>query len=244
MQYAVLDSKGWHGFCLWDSKYTEYDVAASPVETDVIAEFVQACRKYGIAPCLNFSFIDTEYERRTGKLIFDESDEQGKKQMTELLTNYGPITTMWFDGMGPGDFPEERVRRAYETVKSLQPDCLVVMHAPGTHNEPLRRWPTDVVQLGGNLPPEEGYNPQKEHNGKDYYVPMEVLEFVTKGACEVTGKRLTKPLTTLVDDYQGAITRGANLSMCVFPDRQGKLPGNQVGRLLELAEEIRKLEKK
>ncbi len=66
MRYAVLDSKGWHGFCLWDSKYTEYDVAASPVKTDVIGEFVRACRKYGIAPCLSFSFIDTEYERRTG----------------------------------------------------------------------------------------------------------------------------------------------------------------------------------
>jgi len=239
MRYAVLDTKGWHGFCLWDSKTTEFDVAASPIKTDVVGEFVKACRKHGIAPCFSFSFVDASYEQRTGRHMFDQPDDYAKKQMTELLTNYGPITTIWFDGMGGGDFPQQRIRRAYDTVKSLQPDCLVVMHAPGAHNEPLRRWPTDVVQFGEKLPPEDGHNPWLKHDGKTYYIPSEVLGWLTNLALRKGEKWTTRPLATLVDIYRAATGRGANLAMLVWPDRQGRLPADQVERLLELAEAVK-----
>ncbi|MFV1965476.1 MAG: alpha-L-fucosidase [Pirellulaceae bacterium] len=239
MRYAVLDTKGWHGFCLWDSKTTEFDVAASPIKTDVVGEFVKACRKHGIAPCFSFSFVDASHEQKTGRRMFDRPDDYAQKQMTELLTNYGPITTMWFDGMGHGDFPQERIRRAYETVKSLQPDCLIVMHAPGAHNEPLRRWPTDVVQFGQKLPPENGHNPRMQHDGKTYYIPSEVLGWTTNLALRKGETWTTRPLATLVDIYHGATGRNANLAMLVWPDRQGKLPADQVERLLELADVVK-----
>ncbi len=239
MRYAVLDAKGWHGFCLWDSETTTYDVAASPVKTDVIGQFVQACRKYGIAPCLSFSFVDTSLKRRTGREPFERGSDEAYRQMTELLTRYGPITTMWFDGMGGGKFPAERIQRAYDTVKSIQPDCLVVMHAPGAHNEPLRRWPTDVVQFGQKLPPKEGHNPRIRHQGKTYYIPAEVLGWTTNLALREGETWKTRPLVTLVDIYRSATTRRANLAMLVWPNRQGRLPADQVERLLELAKAVR-----
>ncbi len=238
MRYAVLDAKGWHGFCLWDSKTTEYDVMASPIKVDVVGKFVKACRKHGIAPCLSFSFVDTSLERKTGKKPFELPDDYAMKQMTELLTQYGPITTMWFDGMGGGSFPQQRIQRAYDTVKSLQPNCLVVMHAPGAHNEPLRRWPTDVVQFGQKLPPEKGHNPRMKYEGKTYYIPSEVLGWTTNLALREGETWKTRPLETLVDIYHGANTRGANLAMLVWPNRQGKLPADQVKCLLELQEAV------
>ncbi len=240
MHYAVLDTKGWHGFCLWDSKTTEYDVAASPVKTDVVARFVEACRKYGIAPCLSFSFVDASYEQRTGRRMFDRPDDYAKKQLTELLTNYGPITTIWFDGMGGGPFPEERIWRAYETVKSLQPDCLTVMHAPARqYHRELTRWPTDVLQLGQALPPPEGHDPWMKHEGKVYYIPMEVLGWTTNLALRKGEKWQLRPLDEVVRVYRAATGRRANLAMLVWPDRSGRLPDGQVQLLLELAKVVK-----
>ncbi len=238
MRYAVLDSKGWHGFCLWDSHTTSYDVASSPVKTDVIGQFVQACRKHGIAPCLSFSFVDTSLERRTGRQPFQRDGDEACQQMKELLTRYGPITTMWFDGMGGGAFPADRIQRAYDTLKSLQPDCLAVMHAPGAHNEPLRRWPTDVLQFGQKLPPKEGHNPWIRHRGKTYYLPAEVLGWTTNLALREGETWKTRPLETLVDIYRRTMARHANLAMLVWPSRKGRLPDDQVQRLLELAKAV------
>ncbi|NOX55791.1 MAG: hypothetical protein GXP27_15395 [Planctomycetes bacterium] len=239
IRYAVLDTKGWHGFCLWDSKTTDYDVAASPVKTDVVGEFVKACRKYGIAPCFSFSFVDASYEQRTGRRMFDRPNDYATKQLTELLSNYGPITTIWFDGMGGGEFPQERIQRAYDLVKSLQPDCLTVMHAPSRgYERKLRRWPTDVLQLGQTLPPPEGHNLWMQHNGKTYYIPMEVLGWTTNLALRKGETWKTKPLDVVVDVYRKAIGRRANLAMLVWPNRQGKLPADQAALLLKLAEAV------
>ena len=242
MSYAVLDVKNWHGFASWDSKFSDYDVAASGNKTDVVAEFVKACRKYGLAPCFNYCLGVDAAHKRDKKMTDDEWYELANNQIREVLTNYGPITTMWFDGMKGGegeDFPAERVQQAYDTVKSVQPDCLVVMHDPGQQG----RWPTDILQPGGKVPAPEGYNPWMEHNGKKYYIPMEVLGWVTKPGQVKGNKKRTRPLPVLLDLYRNAISRGANISMLVWPNKEGRLPANQAKRVLELGEAIRELKK-
>ena len=236
MRYAVLDVKGWHGFALWDSKYSDYDVAASGNKTDVVAEFVNTCRKYEVAPCFNYGLgVDVAHRREKG-MTDDEWYEHANNQIREVLTNYGPITTMWFDGLSWRDFPEQQVRRAYETVKSLQPDCLVVMHAPG--GSPLKFWPTDVFQPGQHLPPPKGHNPWMKRDGKTYYIPMEVIGWLTTPGQIVGDQKSTRPLEALLKNYCDVTNCGANLTLVVWPNSEGKLPANQAERLLELGEAI------
>ncbi len=96
MKYAVLIAKHHDGFCLWPSKHTAYSVTASPFKKDIVAEFVNSANKHGLKTGLYYSLWD-----RNNTL--HDSDEAAyidwmKLQLEELLTNYGPMTEMWFDG--------------------------------------------------------------------------------------------------------------------------------------------------
>ncbi|HID29630.1 MAG TPA: hypothetical protein EYP19_06440 [Desulfobacterales bacterium] len=241
MRYAVLTAKHYLGFALWDSKHTDYDVATSGNKTDVVAEFVKACREHGVAPCLYYSLGVDVAHRRDKAMTEDEWYEQARNQITELLTHYGPITVFWFDGMGP--VPAARLQQAYDTVKSLQPDCLVMMnhgHVSGTR---LRRWPTDLIDGERTLPPPEGHNPWMEHDGKTYYIPMEVCDTSAQGTFSKgwfwePGEQMKEVERELLALYQRTTSRGANLLLNVAIDREGKVPTATVERLLELGEAI------
>jgi alpha-L-fucosidase len=236
MQYAVLTVKHWLGFALWDSEYTDYDVSSSGNETDVVAEFVKAGRRHGIEPCFLYTVGQDKAHREVRGMSEDEWYRHAYNQIAELLTNYGPITSIWFDGMGLGDYPQAQVQKTYDVVKSLQPDCLVVMHDPGIRG----RWPTDVFQPGRRLPPPEGHNPWIKRDGKTYYVPMDVINTVVEGWFWKPNADL-KPLTDLLSLYCDVTGRGANFTLSVAPDREGRLPADQVQRLMELAEAIGKM---
>lgn len=96
MKYIVLTAKHHDGFCLWPSKYTAYSVTASPWKGDLVAEVVNSALRYGLKVGLYYSLWD-----RNQKL--HDTDEGGyvewmKLQLNELLTSYGEITQLWFDG--------------------------------------------------------------------------------------------------------------------------------------------------
>jgi alpha-L-fucosidase len=134
MRFAVLTAKHHDGFCLWPSRYTSYSVASSPVRRDVVREYVDAFRARGVTPCLYFSIWDRT--NGVGPTGFDdrppitrESIEFVKDQLTELLTGYGPIPLLIFDGwswhwaFGHQSLPFGEIRAH---VAALQPDCLVL----------------------------------------------------------------------------------------------------------------------
>jgi alpha-L-fucosidase len=89
-RYVILVTKHHDGFCLWNSQYTAYDVASSPVTTDVVGAVARACKKYGIELGLYYSLWDrhepTHNNPDPGVYV-----QYMKHQLTELLTNYGPV---------------------------------------------------------------------------------------------------------------------------------------------------------
>ncbi len=96
MKYVVLITKHHDGYCLWPSKYSSYSVAATPYGRDVVAEVVNSAEKHGLKVGFYYSLWD-----RFNKL--HDTNEPAfvdfmKLQLEELLTNYGPIVEMWFDG--------------------------------------------------------------------------------------------------------------------------------------------------
>ncbi|MCC5929849.1 MAG: alpha-L-fucosidase [Cyclobacteriaceae bacterium] len=96
MKYIVFITKHHDGFCLWPSKYTDYSVKSTPFKKDVLAEVVNSANKYGLKVGMYYSLWDRREKSH-------DEDEYAyvdfmKKQLEELLTNYGPVVEMWFDG--------------------------------------------------------------------------------------------------------------------------------------------------
>lgn len=120
---AILTAKHHDGFCLWQTKYTEHSIKNSPYKDgkgDIVAEFTSACNKHGIKAGIYLSPWD-RHEKTWGK---DEYNDFYVGQLTELLSNYGKIWEVWWDGAGSTEAVYDWERWA-KTVKSLAPDATI-----------------------------------------------------------------------------------------------------------------------
>ena len=134
MKGLILTCKHHDGFCLWPSKFTEHTIAASPWqngEGDIVKETADACRKHDI----KFGIYLSPWDRNCplygqGKAY----DDYFVSQLTELLTNYGDIFSVWFDG-ACGEGPNGKKQyydweRYYDVVRKLQPDACISVCGP------------------------------------------------------------------------------------------------------------------
>ncbi|MFZ4863953.1 alpha-L-fucosidase [Sphingobacterium sp. Mn56C] len=123
-RYVLLITKHHDGFCLWDSKYTDYDVASSPVKMDVVKAVSDACKKYGLEFAVYYSLWDRKepsYQDKDPQKYIDYM----KNQLTELFTNYGDICELWLDGgwdRKPEDWGMDQI---YKLVKGFNPNCAI-----------------------------------------------------------------------------------------------------------------------
>lgn len=129
MSYGCLTTKHHSGFCIWDTKTTDYNSMNSPVHKDVVREYVDAFRKAGLKVMLYYSILDTHHRLRPGYITREKVD-MVKAQLKELLTGYGDITALIIDGwdapwsrISYDDVPFEEI---YNYIKSIQPNCLVM----------------------------------------------------------------------------------------------------------------------
>ncbi|MCR5031698.1 MAG: alpha-L-fucosidase [Lachnospiraceae bacterium] len=134
MKGLILTCKHHDGFCLWPSAYTEHTVAGSPYKEgkgDVVREVSDACKEAGIAFGVYLSPWD-----RNSKLYGTGTayDDYFVAQLTELLTGYGPICSVWFDGAcGEGENGKKQVYdwdRYYAVIRKLQPDACIHVCGP------------------------------------------------------------------------------------------------------------------
>lgn len=131
MKGLILTCKHHDGFCLWPGKYTEHSVKNSPCRKDVVRETAEACRRGGI----RFGVYLSPWDRNqplygTGKPY----DDYFVNQLTELLTGYGEIFSVWFDGAcGEGPNGKKQVydwERYYRVIRSLQPGACIHVCGP------------------------------------------------------------------------------------------------------------------
>jgi alpha-L-fucosidase len=129
MSYGCLTTKHHSGFCIWDTKSTDYNVMNSPYGKDVVKQFTDAFRANGLKVMLYYSILDTHHKLRPNQITPKHID-MIKQQITELLTKYGKIEALIIDGwdapwsrISYDDVPFEDI---YTLIKTLQPDCLVM----------------------------------------------------------------------------------------------------------------------
>ena len=129
-KFICISVKHHAGFCMWDTATTDYSVMHSPLHRDVLKELVKSLQKEGMQVMFHFSILDTHHRIRPTLPFTPEHTAFIKAQLRELLTGYGPVNTIMFDGW---DAPWGRISYSdisfpdiYAFVKSLQPNCLVM----------------------------------------------------------------------------------------------------------------------
>ncbi|MBN2392457.1 MAG: alpha-L-fucosidase, partial [Anaerolineae bacterium] len=133
IKLAILTAKHHDGFCLWPSRYTEHSVKHSPYKNghgDVVREFVEACRAFDVQVGLYLS----PWDRHESTYGSDAYNDYFTHQLAELLTGYGPIAEVWFDGAcGEGPNGKRQVydwERYYRVIRTLQPEAVIAISGP------------------------------------------------------------------------------------------------------------------
>ena len=241
-KYAVLVCKHHDGFANWPSAYTAYSVKNTPWKDgngDIVREFTDACRKYGIKVGLYYSPAQFGSSQMHGR----EYDDYFIHQIQELLLNYGKIDYLWFDGCGSEGHTYDTERIVAE-IRKCQPQILI-----------FNMWDPDTRWIGNEAGLADSPNPllvgaldfsvqqaEKSLLKNRKFLPAECdcrmrLEnwfFSDKDAHTV------KSLDELMGLYYYSVGRGANLLINIGPDRRGKLPEADKQALLALGQQIRK----
>jgi alpha-L-fucosidase len=134
MKMVIITAKHHDGFCLWPSQYTRYSVAASPWKSrkgDVVGEVAAACREYG----LKFGFYLSPWDKH--EATYGNAAEYNQffmNQLRELLTRYGKVSEVWFDGAcGEGPNGKKQVydwKSYYSLIRELQPGAVIAIMGP------------------------------------------------------------------------------------------------------------------
>lgn len=129
MRSIVLTAKHHDGFCLWKTRTTDYNAYdGTPARRDLVQELSEACHRRGMRFGIYFSLIDWHYPyavpftSHNADPVTPLHHEYNKKQVTELLSNYGVVDELWFD---MASLQEKQSRELYELVHKLQPNCMV-----------------------------------------------------------------------------------------------------------------------
>lgn len=216
MKYIVLTTKHHSGFCLWNTKTTDFNIMHTPYGKDLVAQYVRACRKQGLAVGFYFSPEDFHflYENKQTvrrrfpqplpQEVMDKYLDHTSRQLTELMTNYGKIDVIFFDG-GEGPLQE----KAKEVVWGIQPDILVTrgaiatpeQHVPGLASE--QAWEANATM---------GTQWQYKPTNENYKSGQRLIEILIESRA-----------------------KGGTFLLNVGPKPDGRLPVAQEARLREVA---------
>ena len=251
MRYAVLTTKHVAGFCLWESRHTDYHVGASGNRTDVVALFMEACAKHGVLPGFYYCSWDNHHlfgSKTPSTTAWQDAFTTAEyrdfqtAQLLELNERYPGIREWWIDI--PRVLPRDYRNGLYAALATATPEAVIVMNngiSDGTSLSVASSWPTDVVTIERNVPPSRaGHEPWREIEGDRYYVAGEVCECIGSEWFHVPGDT-PRADEELFGIYLTTRARGANLLLDVGPDRHGELPAEAVGALDRLAANIARL---
>ncbi len=255
----VLTAKHHDGFCLWPSQYTEHSVKNSKWRQgkgDVVREISDACRRHG----LKFGVYLSPWDRNHKDYGRPEYLVYFRNQLRELLTKYGPIAEVWFDGANGGDgyYGGARERRAidnrtyydwantWQIVRDLQPNACMFSDAG-----PDIRWVGNergiagdtcwaTLNASGFLP---GLADEKRLNHGDHpgthYIPAECDVSIRPGwFYHAKEDPKVKTPNQLLDLYYKSVGRGAVLLLNIPPDRRGRIHDEDVKSLREFRSKL------
>ena len=239
MKYFVITAKHHEGFCLWDSKFTDYKATNTPCQKDLLKEVVAAFRAEGIKVGFYYSLIDWHHEefpidrvhpqRESKEARAKTKDKDMSKyaqymrdQVTELLTDFGHIDILWFDFSYPGEdgkgHEDWESKKLMQTIRSLQPHVLV-----------NNRLDLDVEP---DFETPEQYTPSTGLEKKDGSpMPWEGCQTFSGSWGYFRDEASWKSPEMLVQMLVNHVSRGGNLLMNVGPTARGEFDYRAINAL-------------
>lgn len=246
--YITITARHHDGFSMFDTKASDYDIIdATPFKRDVIKELADACARHGLKLHLYYSQLDwgrDDYTplggtgRRAARKLDGKWEDYLKfmdTQLTELLTNYGPIGAIWYDGLWDkkGKDNDETARiwnleHQYELIHSLQPSCLV------GSNHHIAPYPGEDIQIFERDKPGENF---AGFSGAEVSaLPLETCQTMNGNWGYIPTDRAWKSPETLIRMLVETAGKDANLLLNIGPRPDGTLPGEAVSSLRAMGE--------
>ena len=246
---AILTAKHHDGFCLWPSKYTEHSVKNSPYKAgkgDIVKEFTDACREYG----LKIGIYVSPYDRNAPTWGTSEYTTYYVNQLEEILTQYGKIDEIWWDGAGSVNAEYDYGLWAY-TVKKYQPDA-VIFGSMGAAAYAEQRWVGNEAGYAGTthyasinydmIRHETVSDMNRGIIGGELFIPAEVDVSIRPGWFYHKGQdSKVKSSRTLDDIWFKSIGRNAMMLLNFPPDRRGKIVDTDIKCAVESNRRINKM---
>jgi len=253
MKYVILVTKHHDGFCLWDSKYTDYDVSNSGNTTNVIEAVAKACKKYQIGLGLYYSLWDRHQNSNVEDTLSDKIyNKYVVNQLNELLDitgKYTPVVEFWFDGGWEKINSRWPIKEIYSTIKSHEPLCQIginwsiglpenpdyhmVLPKDQSNGYPIRYFPSDF-RLGDPYLPA---NPDPKiftNNGKNYYMTFESTICISNKWFYNSQDTSLKSIDELTNLYKLATAQNNIFILNCPPTIEGRLREKDVILLKEL----------
>jgi len=228
----ILTAKHLDGFCLWPSRYTDYSVRNSPFRGghgDVVREFADACHQAG----LKLGFYLSPADRHEVTFGSPEYNSYYARQLTELLTEYGDVAEVWFDGANGEKYTGKRQEYDWNlffaTVRRYQPQALIACFGPDI------RWAGNENGTGSvtEWSPQPSFMNLSGDGGVLTWYPSECDVSIRPGwFYHEKEDGLVKGVPQLVDIFMQSVGRNSNLLLNVPPDRHGLFSSADVSTLM------------
>lgn len=243
-KYICFTTRHHDGFSMFDSKLSDYNIMNTPYGKDIVKQLADECHKQGIGLHLYYSHIDwTRDDYPTGRTGLHTGKDTKKEnwksyyrfmngQLTELLTNYGKVNGIWFDGWWDHDndsipfnweLPEQ-----YALIHKLQPACIIGNNHHQTPNDG-----EDMQMFERDIPGENtaGYSGQSISQ-----LPLETCQTMNGMWGYKVVDQEYKSTSTLLRLLVRTAAKGANLLLNIGPQPNGELPATALNRLHEMGQ--------
>ena len=236
MKYIVITSKHHDGFCMFSTEQTDFSIMNTPYGKDVMKDLSAACRKYGLKCCFYHSIMDWhhpdylprrdwETNRSPEGADFERYLAYLKAELKELLTNYGEIGVLWFDGEWENTWNEKYGKELYDYCRSLQPG-IIINNRVGAGRMDMEG-STKEGMFGGDFGTPEQQIPAKGLPGTDWETCMTMNDHWGYNSRDKNFKS-TQELIRMICDIA---SKGGNYLLNVGPTPEGTFPEESIYRL-------------
>ena len=225
-QYMVFTTKHHDGFAMFDSSYTDYKITNTPYGRDIVAQLAKACGEDGMPLGFYYSPPDMHHPgfRDTTKLAKENWNGEPQRpewpsylaymqlQLSELLTRYGPVALIWFDGLNHQE--KYNGARVIQMIHEFQPATLV----------------NDRIGVDGDYETPEQFIPPQGYPGRDWESCMTMNDTWGFKSFDTNFKSTETLLRNLID----IASKGGNYLLNIGPNSNGVVPAAEVTRLKDM----------
>jgi alpha-L-fucosidase len=230
MKYIVITSKHHDGFSMWDSETSDYNIVdATPYDKDVLKELARECETAGIKLCFYHSILDWHHPLANEDGFSEYRETYLKPQLKELLTEYGDIGVLWFDGEWIPEWTEAQGKQLYNYVRSFQPD-IIINNRVGKGRKGMQGMNKDGGYAGDFGTPEQEI--LETASDLDWESCMTMNSSWGFKKSDDNWKSAEVLIHNLVD----IAAKGGNYLLNVGPNALGEIPVESVERLAEMGE--------